>query len=311
MTDLAPDATAPAVKRILCPIDFSDASGHVIDQAVAFAGWYNAAILGLHVCTPLVVPTMTMGPIEGTPQIDLDRMQAQLRRAFEPAVRRAVDVDVAVDTGQPAAEILRRAASLPADLIVMGTHGASGFERLLLGSVAEKVLRKARCPVLTVPPHAQATSTLPFKRLLCALDFSDPSLAALWFACSLARESGARLTILHVIEWPWTEPPAPSARELPREQAEALAEFRRYLEASAMRRLETIVPDSLAPGLPPDAMVRHGKAYVEVLRAAVETRADLIVAGVHGRNAIDLAFLGSTTNHLVRHATCPVLTLKR
>src|SRR5690348_5452288 len=75
MTDLAPDATAPAVKRILCPIDFSDASGHVIDQAVAFAGWYNAAIFGLHVCTPLVVPTMTMGPIEGTPQIDLDRMQ--------------------------------------------------------------------------------------------------------------------------------------------------------------------------------------------------------------------------------------------
>src|SRR5262245_10937324 len=245
MTDAAPGAAVPVVKRILCPIDFSDASGHVVDQAAALGGWYNAAILALHVYTPLVVPTMTMGTsIEGTPQTDLDRMEAQVRRAFETAVRHGVDVDIAVDLGQPAAEILRRAESLPADLVVLGTHGVSGFERFLLGSVAEKVLRKARCPVLTVPPRAHANSELPFKCLLCAFDFSDPSLAGLSFACSLARESAARLTILHVIEWPWTEPPAPSPRDLPPEQAEALAEFRRYLETSARRRLETIVPDS-------------------------------------------------------------------
>ena len=75
--------------------------------------------------------------------------------------------------------ILDRAASLPADLIVMGTHGAGGFQHLVLGSVTEKVLRQAACPVLTVPPRAQATSRLPFSRLLCAVDFSDVSLAAL------------------------------------------------------------------------------------------------------------------------------------
>ena len=85
---------------------------------------------------------------------------------------------------------------------MIGTHGAGGFEHLVLGSAAEKVLRKATCPVLTVPPHARATSKLPFKRILCPVDFSDSSRAALDFAFSLAQEGDAELTILHVFEWP-------------------------------------------------------------------------------------------------------------
>jgi nucleotide-binding universal stress UspA family protein len=85
-------------------------------------------------------------------------------------------------------------------LIVMGTHGTSGFQHLVLGSVTERVLRKAACPVLTVPPRAHATSRIPFSRLLCAIDFSESSLVALQFALSLAEESDARLTMLHVLE---------------------------------------------------------------------------------------------------------------
>ena len=84
--------------------------------------------------------------------------------------------------GQPAPAILDCAVRLPADLIVMGTHGAGGFERFVLGSVAEKVLRRAACPVLTVPSRAHATSVLPFKRVVCAVDFSDSSLTALHYA---------------------------------------------------------------------------------------------------------------------------------
>ena len=218
---------------------------------------------------------------------------------------------MAVDIGKPAAEILGRAATLPADLIVLGTHGAGGFERFVLGSVAEKLLRKAACPVLTVPPRARAAAALPFKHLVCAVDFSDPSLAGLAFGCSLARQSGASLTILHVVEWPWAEPPAPAFDEMPREQAAALAEFRRYLETSAMTRLRTLVPEADQASCASQPAIRHGKPYVEILRVAEEVGADLIVIGVHGRNAAGLTLFGSTTNQVVRRASCPVLTLKQ
>ena len=221
-----------------------------------------------------------------------------------------IDVDVAVDIGQPTTEILNRAARWPADLIVMGTHGAGGFEHLVLGSVAERVLRRAACPVLTVPPRAHATSVLPFKRVLCAVDFSDPSLGALKLACSLAQESGAAVTAVHVIEWPWAEPPAPVFAELPPEQAAALAEYRRYLEVSATKRLESLILGAAAE-CASGARICHGKPYMEILRVAEEERVDLLVIGVHGRNVVDITLCGSTTNQVVRRATCPVLTLKQ
>lgn len=301
----------PNIKRILCPIDFSDASAHVVDQAVAIAGWYKARILALHVYSPLVAPIPTLPPpVERVPQTEIERLQESTRACFQAASAAGIAVDVAVDIGRPAVEILDRAAKLPADLIVIGTHGASGLEHFLLGSVAEKVIRKAACPVLTVPPRSRTTAALPFERVLCAVDFSDPSLTALQYAVSIANESGAALTLLHVIEWPWVEPPAPAFDELPHEQAAALAEFHRYLEKSAMARLQTLVPEAVQARGAREPAVRHGKPYVEILRVAEEIRADLIVVGVHGRNVVDMALFGSTTNQVVRRATCPVLTLK-
>jgi len=303
--------TTPHIKRILCPIDFSDASSYVVDHAVAIAGWYKARILALHVCSPLFVPVPALPPpVDRVPQTEIERVREGTRACFQAASDAGIGVDVAVDIGHPAAEILGRAATLPADLIVMGTHGASGFERLALGSVAEKVIRKTACPVLTVPPRAHTTAVLPFKRLLCAMDFSEPSLAALAFGGSLARESGAVLTLLHVIEWPWAESPAPTFDDLPAEQAVQLAQFRRNLEASAMARLQGLVPDAVQSRCTSQPAVSHGKPYVEILRIAGEMQADLIIIGLHGRSAAGLMLFGSTTNQVVRHATCPVLTLK-
>jgi nucleotide-binding universal stress UspA family protein len=238
-------------------------------------------------------------------------MQATTRACFQRAIDVGIEVDVAVDIGHPATEILDRARKFPADMIVIGTHGSGGFEHLVLGSVAEKVIRKAACPVLTVPPHARGTSVLPFRRVLCAVDFSEPSIDGLLYACSLARQSGAALTLLHVIEWPWVEPPAPPFADLPAEQAAALKEFRRYLETSATGRLESILPPDARSACSPESAIRHGKPYAEILRAAEEMSADLIVAGLHGRNVAGMALFGSTTNQVVRRARCPVLTLKR
>lgn len=301
----------PRISRILCPIDFSETSRHAAEQAIAIAAWYRARLTALHVYRPLFMPVPGLpAPADRVSAFELQRVHEETKR-FVQAGQSVVDVDVAVDAGEPAAHILERASTLPADLIVMGTHGASGFEHLILGSVTEKVLRKATCPVVTVPPHAHATSVFPFRRVLCAVDFSEWSSAALDLASSLAQESGAALDLLHVLEWPWEEPPPPAFAELMKEQADALIEFRRYLVTTATQRLESLASDAVADRCAVTVRVAHGKPYVEVLRMAADLSADLIVLGVHGRNPIDLALFGSTTNQVVRRATCPVLTLRR
>jgi nucleotide-binding universal stress UspA family protein len=287
------------IHRILCPSDLSDASAHAVEQAAVIAAYYKARICALHALSPLT------SSIETTA---IDECRRRMRAFFDPATKAGIAVDIEVELGVPITRILEWSASLPADLIVMGTHGTGGFEHFILGSVTEKVLRKAACPVLTVPPRAHATSRLPFKRLLCAIDFSDVSLSAAQWALSLAHESSAGLTLLHVLEWPWPEPPAPTMAELPTEQAEALMAFRRYSEESARHRLDSLLQDA-SQTTQVSSRIGSGKAWAEILRVAREEQSDLIVIGVRGRNPLDVTLFGSTTNHVVRRATCPVLTL--
>ena len=297
-------------KRILCPVDFSDASAHAIEQAIALAAWSQGNITALHVFSPIFAPVPGLPKVEERASAEeLARLRDQVTSSFAAAAAANVRIDVRIETGAPVRQILDCAEQSFADVIVIGTHGTGGFEHLVLGSVTEKVLRKAPCAVLTVPPRARTTSTLPFGRVLCPLDFSDPSMTALDAASSLVRSSGAALTLLHVVEWPWPEPPAPSASELPEPQASALADYRRYVETSARMRLETLAENAgIQPA--PACVVVHGRSYVEILRAAAGLRADLIVIGLHGRNIVDLTLFGSTTNHVIRQATCPVLTLR-
>jgi nucleotide-binding universal stress UspA family protein len=295
------------IANILCPTDFSDTSVHAVDLATMIASWYKARIIGLHVVSAAVaVPEFSL------PRGSVDELalRSALAARFSGASRAGVGVDAFLEVGSPAALILDKAASLAADMIVMGTHGTSGFQHLVLGSVTERVLRRAACPVLTVPPRAQATR-VPFGRLLCAIDFSESSMAALQCALSLAEESDARLTMLHVLDWPWEEPPPPRLEELPMEQAAALGEYRRYREKMALTRLNTLAPDSLRLSHRPVTRLSNGKPYAQILDVANEEGSDLIVIGVHGRNPFDMMVFGSTTNQVVRRATCPVLTLRR
>jgi nucleotide-binding universal stress UspA family protein len=222
---------------------------------------------------------------------------------LEPAHRAGVKVDAVVDEGHPADRIVVRATSGTVDLVVMGTHGLRGFERFMLGSVAEKVLRRSTCPVMTVPPAAATTAKVPYTRLLCPVDFSESSLAALRFAMSLAKEADARLTILHVLDWP-------ADNELLVEQSDA-PEFRRLVEGRARERLEALVTDEMKTWSKPAPRIGYGKPYRRILETAMDENSDLIVIGVHGRNPLDVMLFGSTTNQIVRRASCPVLTLKQ
>lgn len=297
------------LRRILCPVDFSDVSRHAFDHAVLIAGWYGSHITALHVSNPLFLlePPILFAEFRRPPMpsaADRPELEARLHAWLEPARVAGLSSNAVLEEGNnPAAHILECAASLPADLIVIGTHGRGGFERLVLGSVTEKVLRKATCPVLTVPP-ATTTRKLPFKRLLCPVDFSESSLAALRFALSIAKESDARLTMVHVFEWP-------SDDDLVVEQAFDVPEYRRQREEQTRQQLEALVSADERSWCQPTTMLSYGKPYERILGIAENEEADLIVMGVHGRNAIDMMLFGSTTNQVVRRAVCPVLTLRQ
>jgi nucleotide-binding universal stress UspA family protein len=284
-------------------------SAHAFEQATVLARWYGAHLSVLHV-RPTVTPHPDM-PAEGpwAPWLvaELDALRQRTTAACRE-VTAGLDVETKATAGEPAHDILACARNLPADLVVMGTHGTSGFQHLVLGSVAEKVLRSAPCPVLTVPPRAH-TATTQFTRVICAVDFSDCSLKAVTYAASLAKESGAALTLLHVLEWPWHESALPEMAGVPPAQVHAIAEYRRYLETSAKERLDAVAASVVPTGAVATRVV-FGKPYVELLDAARQERADLIVLGVRGRGTLDLAFFGSTANHVVRSAACPVLTIR-
>jgi nucleotide-binding universal stress UspA family protein len=294
------------IQRILCPIDFSHTSRDALKHAVAIAQWYESSITALHV---IHAPFLPQPPIlfaepgiEAPGPVRRQSLLEDLRGWLEPAGRMGLKTEGIVDEGSPASCILDHASSLQADLIVMGTHGLGGVERFIVGSVAEKVLRKATCPVMAVPPSAISSAKVPYARLLCPVDFSESSLEALQFAFSLAQESDGRLTILHVFDWPPDD-------ELLVEQFET-PEFRALVEDRARERLEGLVTPDVRVWCKPETKVAYGKAYRQILTTAETEGADLIVMGVRGRNALDLALLGSTTNHVVRRAPCPVLTLR-
>jgi len=297
------------IPRILCPIDFSVTSRQAWNHARAIAGWYGSTLTALYVChrgnatEAQLQSTQLPVPLELS---DADRQQ--LAAAFSPWLQAATSVGVTAearfDVGlSPAGPILEHAKTLPASLIVMGTHGRGGFERLMLGSVAEKVLRKADCPVLTVPAPATGATIPPYKRILCPIDFSPSSLAALRFAFSMAKESDALLTVLHVLDWPTHADLFDARFDTP--------EFRREFERSTRHRIDTLISEDVRTWCDPAAVIRYGKAYVAILELADEEHIDLIVMGVRGRLAVNLMLFGSTTNQVVRQASCPVLTLKQ
>jgi nucleotide-binding universal stress UspA family protein len=186
------------IRRILCPIDFSEYSRHALDHALAIARWYESTITVLHVFS--ATPVAAYAP--GAPgfesialtRADRDQLLVEIKRFIEAESNLGIPIEAIIREGNTASEILDQAADLKADLLIMGTHGRSGFERFLLGSITEKVLRKAKCPVLTVPrrhPDAVPATLVLFKQILCPVDFSDCSMQALNYAMSLAQEADA------------------------------------------------------------------------------------------------------------------------
>jgi len=309
-----------AIKTILCPVDFSAFSRHALAHAAQLAKWFNASLIVFYVYPPPVAPPPILFsglpgpmPIEPFPPLTTSPEQtqadviAELTKFVAGVDTTGVEVRLRAQPGSPVRDILEEAKAANSDLIVLGTHGHTGFDRLVLGSVTEKILRKASCAVLTVPPPVTEAPVDPlqlFKRILCPTDFSETSLKALEYAFALAREADAELLLMHVIEGlpdapHWQQPPGP-----------AVVEYLRLSEQDALARIRAAVPEDAHTWCRPETLLATGKPYEEILRVVSERNVHLIVMGVHGRNPIDRLFFGSTTAHVVRAAACPVLTLK-
>jgi nucleotide-binding universal stress UspA family protein len=291
------------MRQILYPTDFSEASARALENALVLAAWYQAPLTVLHVLpTPVVAPT-ALPYLYGSAGVDgslRDAVEADLSSLVEPAKRAGLHAVAELRDGNPATETLSVAREIHADLIVMGTHGRTGFPRWVLGSVAETVLRRAPCPVLTVPPRApDHPGSMFFKRILCASDFSPASEAAVRYAANLAAEADASLFLVHVVDRPGLAPPEPHGNGHPPDfECAAGAQLRRAMPAEARDWCEV------------REIVARGKAAAEILRLAAEHEVGLIVMGVHGRSLLDLMAFGSVTHQVVREAACPVLTVR-
>jgi nucleotide-binding universal stress UspA family protein len=294
--------------RILCPVDFSGSSAKALAYAAALARWHHAEITVLHVRPMQISPLLTVGPYVGpvTPVVLSDAERAQLEAALTRFAASDTTRDVTIrtalveDVNVPSA-ILSHVETMRPDLIVMGTEGHSGIERLVLGSVAERVLRRATCPVVTVPPNARhGLSPNAIREVLCPIDFSSSSAAALNWAAVWAAKAAAHLTVLHVVEMP------PEAADPPLSDYVAL---RDRMIRDARQAMEAAIPDRIRQSDTFDEHVVVGRAGTEILRLAEARPADLIVMGVRGRGAVDLAVFGSATHQVVRRAGCPVLAV--
>ena len=300
------------MRRILCATDFSAPSARAFEHALVLASWYEAPLTVLHVAAePMVASPLVSAaalPYPGGP-LTLggswrEGVEAELASLLGPANRAGLRATGEVREGHPATETVRVAQEIGADLIVMGTHGRTGFQRFMLGSVAETVLRRASCPVLTVPPRAaDHPRSMFFKRILCASDFSPASEAAIRHATSLASEADASLFLVHVLD-------KPGMGSLPTTGHPDGNGGRPDYECAARAQLQRAVPPAAREFCRVEEIVAHGKAAAAILRQASERGVGLVVMGVHGRSMLDLMAFGSVTHDVVRQAECPVLTVR-
>ncbi|HVQ32177.1 MAG TPA: universal stress protein [Vicinamibacteria bacterium] len=298
------------MKRILCPVDFSEHSFRALDRAASLADWFDANVTALHVVSPLPGPGLGLpyfpAPLETTHEQG-EQAERKLRDLAIAFLADRVTLETRVRGGDPWREITAEAEELPADLVVMGTHGRSGFEHFLLGSVTENVLRRVSCPVLTVgnlqaPPHLGP----PFRRILCATDLTKGSERTVDFALSLAEDNQADLTLLHVIEG---LPDQSSGAKLYLAVPE-IGPLRRDLTEQAREALRRAVPDEAREWCEVRERVDVGIAWRAILQAAEETNPDLVVVGAQGRAPVGERLFASTAGHVVRGAACPVLVVR-
>ena len=280
-----------AINNILLATDFSPESQSALQCALALAKRYESKLFITHALSP---DADTKGVEVQIPLRDMMRKDAEQQMALldQSDEIRAFPHKTILRIGDPSKVLSEILSEEHFDLIVMGTHGRGGFDKLRLGSTTENMMRHAACPVLSVGAHAKVVSAERFGHILYATDFSAGSRGALTYALSLAEEDGAELTLLYVIEAD------------PKSEAERVR-----WEREGREKLRKLVPPFVDLASRLEAEVEIGVPREEIVRLAESREADLIVMGSRGGGALATHLPWSTLHHVVQHACCPVLTV--
>jgi nucleotide-binding universal stress UspA family protein len=297
-----------SIKRILFPTDFSPCAYQALDQALYLASKYSATLHMLH-----AVVLHDDDPHNPAAHfVDFDEICSRLRDLARVQMKTDINAMLEVPTdmvmrqerGVSAPQvILDYCTEQDIDLIVMGTHGRRGLGHLLLGSVAELVVRRATCPVLTVRERKSVKSEGALESIVVPVDFSEHAGLLLSHAKEIATVHGATLELLHVVD----EIPYPDFYDM---AGYALGRDSSNMEQRARQEMTHLFRS--APG--PDVDVRYhgikGRASQEIVDFAKLIDADLIVIATHGLSGIKHLLLGSVAERVVRMASCPVLTVR-
>jgi nucleotide-binding universal stress UspA family protein len=271
------------IRRILCPVDFSDFSRAAVDRAVALARPTGAEITALFVL-PFVFPDdveRCSAPVAPEPGVQA-AVAEDLEEFLRPASEAGLPIRFCVRSGDCVLHILEEARARESDLIVMGTHGLAGFERWVLGSVTDRVLRLAPCPVMAVP-RRPPPGPLP-GRIVCAVPLTIQDQRIVPYVLSLGRSTGSAVTLVHVSE------------DVGRPRAAVEDELRRRLHAAAVAAGPTVCSV--------EEVVFPGQVAREVVRLAGAQGAGLVVMGGDDRDP------GPTVRRILRAAAVPVLVVR-
>ena len=296
------------LKSVLLATDLSPASAKPLNHALGIARHYGAKLYIAYVlpAAPYLMAGSEALRLGG--ESAEEEMQELHRELLKQGSLDGLNHEMMVRCGSSISEELQAIISeKEIGLVVLGTHGRCGLEKLILGSVAEEVFRDAACPVLTVGPHSYRQARLEFgsepHTFLFATDFSDASLASLPHAVSFASRSNATLVLLHVIR----ATPLPEGRSASEDM-----QMRENARMSCVRRLELLVADCGHLQIQVEFLVQFGLPSEKILQVALDKRVDLIILGL--RRALLTGTLShmpwATAYEIVRGAGCPVLTVR-
>lgn len=292
------------IDHVLFPTDFSDGAKRAFPQAVFLADWHDAELHILNVTGRHEHDYVDMK--ENFP-VPIETLNEWLRRPSQtvsgsnwPDLDPLPLTQTQIESAAPAETIVEYSGEKDIDLIVMGTHGRRGIDRMMFGSVTEEVVRKAPCSVLTVRADADVTPGQAVRRILAPIDFSNASDAAIQHAKEIALTYGAEIHLLHVVEQP-VYPSSYGIDTVSFPTQEVLDRVETQLANTAREEIgyEHIMVEATV-GHPPTSIVD----YVEAKEV------DLVVISTHGRTGLDRMLMGSVAEHVLRHSPSPVFVAK-
>jgi nucleotide-binding universal stress UspA family protein len=300
------------LEKILVATDFSEQAAVALHQALRIVRRKGAELILLHVSElPLPDPEQVLRPelatLHRTSEEHLASVRDQLDALWRNALRQGANVTKLIAQGWVDEAIVAAAAETAADLVVVGTHGRARLERLLLGSVAERVVRLAETNVMVARREPEPRRGDAFRRILVPTDFSEPAEQALDLAVWLAAPD-AHVEIFHVLRLPYV-----IGFGFPELAGAATMEIERWRTGAreeAQERGRKLAATAARPDVRLEVALAEGAPAPEIHRRLEEERYDLVVMGTHGRRGVRRSLLGSVAEATVRHAPCSVLTLR-